>query len=395
MALADLPELDLAAQFATADPFDLDWERYPHGLARSDRGLEVLSYDLVGQAYRSPHLRNPTEAKLRAVGLTDGPVRDAIAGMVTSSEGEDHRRMRRAFQPWFVPANVERFRHGIRAVIDDWMVANREGTVDFAAELGEQLPTAVFLQLVGAGQEHADFVVAASRDILKFPSFLPEVRDDVTRAVLATLDWQDDLVERKLRTPGPDLTSALLEAERGGVITREHTHRILFTLITASTESTRAQMACNLWALAGHPEQYDRLRAHPEAVPGATQELYRHTPATLSTSRAFTAPDEFAGIALEAGTPLFLDRFAANNDPGAFTDPRHLDVLRVGARAPFTFGNGRHSCVGRVIAAMEQEELLASAVEHWGRMEVAEVAWEGFPFMQSPARLLLDVAPAR
>ena len=392
MQLSELPEFDVMALKDLDDPFGaIEWERYPDGLARSSRGLEVLGYDKVGQAYRSTDLRNSTAAKMAAIGFSEGPVFEALTGMVTNAEGEEHRRMRRAFQPWFVADSVEKFRSEIRSFIDDWMERNSDGRADFANELGLALPSMVFTQIVGADRDQAPFISHASTEILRFASFNPEVHDGVERAMLETLSWLEALIAQKESSPGSDLTSALLQAEREGTITRNHTVRILVTLIIGSTESTRAQMACNLVALARNKDQWRALQQHPNDLHTAVQELYRYNPATLATARAPERDIEFYGIPVRADEPVFLCRFSANNDPSVYDRPRELNVLKLRERPPFTFGNGRHSCVGRMIATIEQEELLGSALAHWSDFEIADVEWAGFPFMQSPKRLTFEV----
>ncbi|MGY4099404.1 cytochrome P450 [Nocardia sp. R16R-3T] len=329
---------------------------------------------------------------MAAIGFSEGPVYDALAGMTTSTEGSEHRQMRRAFQPWFIAENVEKFRSDIRASVDQWLRDNSSGTVDFANELGAELPSVVFTQLVGADPEYAPFISRMSGDILKFPSYDPTVHDTVEGAVLETLTWLEDLIDRKLSTPGADVTSALLQAEREGTITRNHTVRILMTLIIASVDSTRAQMACNLVALAKNKDQWRRLQQRPEAVPIAVPELYRYNPAVQTSSRYSERDLEFHGVHVDAYVPVFLGVFAANNDPAVYERPRELDVLAERARPSFSFGNGRHSCVGRMISTIEQEELLNGILEFWDDFDIAESEFYGAPFQQAPTTLRFAVA---
>jgi cytochrome P450 len=392
MPLADLPELDITAPEFVADPAgSIEWERYPDGMARSARGVHLLRYDLVGEAYRSPLLRNATKAKMAAVGFSDGPVFEALTGMTTSTEGPEHKRMRRAFAPWFIADNVEKFRAEVRAMIDQWMEQNSSGPVNFADEIGLALPSMVFTQLVGADPGESAFIAHSSAEILRAFLYDPSMRDRVARAALDALDWLNGLIERKSVTPGHDVTSALLDAERDGAITRQHTLRILVTLIIASVDSTRAQMSCNIESIAANKDQWQALKEHPEAIGNAVSELYRYSPQTMSSSRAPEQDFEFHGVELKAAEPVFLSVFAANNDPAAFDRPRKLDVLKVREKPPFSFGNGRHSCVGRIVAAIEQEEMLRSMLAHWADFEITEAEWFGVPLHHGPNTLKLAV----
>lgn len=394
MRLEDLPELDVMNP-AHFDDYagSLDWSRYPDGLARSRRGLEILRYDYVAEGFRSTALRNSTEAKLKAIGFVDGPVHAALAGMTTSTEGPEHRQMRRAFQPWFLADNVEKFRRDIRTSVEEWLATNSSGVVDFGHELGAQLPSVVFAHLVGADLADAPFISAMSTSILKFPSYDPSVHDEVEDAVLRTLEWLNELVERKLSLPGSDVTSALLQAERDDVITRDHTLRILVTLIIASVDSTKAQMACNLVALSRNKDQWRLLQEHPEAVSTAVPELYRYNPAVMTASRYSTEGLDFHGVTIAPYESVFLGIAFGNNDPSVFDKPRELDVLNPRSKPSFSFGNGRHSCVGRMVSTIEQEELLRGVLEHWDDFDVAESEFFGAPFQQGPVTLTFDVAP--
>lgn len=396
MRISELPEFDIEALHQSDYGADrIDWEQYPNGLAQSDRGLEVLGYDVMSRIYRSKDFVDPMPIRFQTFGLDpEGPAHKALLGIMSGSEGDDHLRMRRAFQPWFLADNIERYRVQVRKWVDDWMSqAALRDEADFANELGRRLPSLVFTQILGIGEKDADFFAHLSSSILKFAVFDPSVRDIVEGSVLEALEWIDEFLTFKTKNPEEgDLTTSLLAAEQQGTIEREHTLRILLTLILGSTETTTSQMAVNLLTLADHKDQWRLLKTGKANVATAVPELYRYEPGGRSTVRISYSPADLDGVEVDAMQPIFMNRFAASNDPSAYEEPRVLDVTAGNRRAPFTFGFGRHACVGRTIAVLEQEEVIASALEHWDDFEITAAAWRGLPYQKYPEEFRIAAA---
>jgi cytochrome P450 len=109
---------------------------------------------------------------------------------------------------------------------------------------------------------------------------------------------------------------------------------------------TMARLLASCWfALAGHPREYTRLRAAPELMPAAVEEMLRYAGIVRRVYRRSTAALELGGATIPHGDLVALMLARANRDPAQFSDPDNLDFTRA-VPSHFSLGYGRNSCVG-------------------------------------------------
>src|SRR5262249_10688576 len=90
-----------------------------------------------------------------------------------------------------------------------------------------------------------------------------------------------------------------------------------------------------------HPDEVDRVRGQPALMPGAVEELLRHSgPARAVFRRAF-AEITIGQSHIQPGDRVILMLSAANHDPAQFLEPDRLD-LRRDAAGHLAFGRGAH-----------------------------------------------------
>jgi cytochrome P450 len=83
-----------------------------------------------------------------------------------------------------------------------------------------------------------------------------------------------DLFARRRTKPRDDLVSALIETEEHGEsLSEPELYATVRLLIVAGHETTVNLIANGALALIRHPEQLERLRATPESMPDAIEEL--------------------------------------------------------------------------------------------------------------------------
>jgi pimeloyl-[acyl-carrier protein] synthase len=125
-----------------------------------------------------------------------------------------------------------------------------------------------------------------------------------------------------------------------------------FLLLLAGHETTTNLIGNGLHALLRHPEQLERLRAQPERLDGAIEEMLRYDSPVQATVRVATEDVELAGQVLPKGALAICVIGAANRDPDVFADPDRLDIGR--AVVPhLSFGFGAHFCLGASLARLE------------------------------------------
>jgi cytochrome P450 len=134
-------------------------------------------------------------------------------------------------------------------------------------------------------------------------------------------------------------------------------------------------------------DEADRLRAQPELMPNAVEELLRHASPARAVFRRALDEMSIGRARIAPGDRVILMLSAANHDPTQFPEPGRLDVGR-DAAGHLAFGRGAHSCPGapsiRMAVAVATDALLGmtSAVE-----PIGEVEWIGGFAIRAPASL--------
>jgi cytochrome P450 PksS len=99
------------------------------------------------------------------------------------------------------------------------------------------------------------------------------------------------------------------------------------------TEAAVHLIGNGMLALIEHPAELERLRAHPELLDGALEELLRFTsPQLLSTPRTAMEDVVLEGVPLPRGSVVRGLLASANRDRGAFRDADDLDLARRAGR---------------------------------------------------------------
>lgn len=136
-----------------------------------------------------------------------------------------------------------------------------------------------------------------------------------------------------------------------------------------------------------HAEQMRLLRAAPEQMPRAVEELLRRASPSRAVFRRARQEVCIGGAVIGAGALVILMLAAANHDPAQFPEPSRLDFQRR-AIAHLALGSGPHACSGarliRMAVAVATEALLCTtvAVEGLGPGE-----WVGGFAIRAPATL--------
>jgi cytochrome P450 len=80
--------------------------------------------------------------------------------------------------------------------------------------------------------------------------------------------------------------------------------------------------------------------------------------------RRFPTEDvEIADVVVPRGETVLMVVGAANRDPDAFPDPDRFDVRRGDVRSNYSFGKGRHMCLGVNLARLQGQMALRALFE--------------------------------
>jgi cytochrome P450 len=340
------------------------------GLQRTAEGWVATSHAAVSAVLREPAWSSDhrTATGFAAVQAERGipDVGGELLGKVLLfMDGADHARLRRLVSGAFTPRSVERLRPRIAALTSELLrPLTRAGAFDVIDDLAFPLPVTVICELLGIPTHERETFRRLTGDLAAI------LDRDVTaaqlgRAVGASITFAAVLLplfEERRRSPQDDLVSALVAAEEAG--DRLDVDELLFTvilLLAAGHETTMNLIGNGLLALLRHPDQLGLLRAHPELLPGAVEELLRYDPPVRLTVRTARADTVLEGQVVQAGDQVIAMLDAANRDPAVFERPDELDVTR-DAHGHLALGAGAHYCLGASLARAEAQLALAALI---------------------------------
>jgi cytochrome P450 len=259
---------------------------------------------------------------------------------------------------------VDRLRPRVRAFTHELLdaVADR-GTMDVVRDLAYPLPANVIAELLGMPVGDREQLQAWSRDILPiFAHGDVEQLRQAQRSMLEMHDYLRGIAAERRRAPREDVLSMFVAAEAEGLVTEDEAVANCVLLLFAGHETTANLIANGLVLLFEHPDQLALLRADPELMPSAVEEMLRCDGPAGVIGRVPTEPVELAGHTVAAGEHIYLALMAANRDPEVFPDPDAFTITRRRNRH-LSFGMGTYYCLGAALARMETDECLRILLE--------------------------------
>lgn len=286
----------------------------------------------------------------------------------------DHTRLRRLVHTAFTPRMVERMRDQIVTTTDALLDGlEAAGGGDIVADLAFPLPVSVIAAMLGIpAADRAQFhawsnALAHSLDLTEDPA----VYARASEAASALTAYLQGIAAERRRRPGDDLLSALLAAEdEGGHLSADELYATIALLLVAGHETTVNLIGNGVLALLRHPEQLGQLRAAPELIRSAVEELLRFDSPVQATTRRAREDLIVGGQRIQAGQEVSFMLGAANHDPARFPDPHTLD-LRRDPNQHLAFGGGIHYCLGAPLARMEGQIAIGRLVERMPGLALA------------------------
>jgi cytochrome P450 len=332
---------------------------YTHG----PPGWLVTSHALARQVLTDPRFGVNTGA---AVGSPAGPYDpDAVAAQapldrleyIDSPEAQgimlvrnppQHTRLRLAHASYFSVRRSHDHRERIERIVEELLdELERVGPpVDLLTTYTRPFASFVTCELIGVPRSERHKFEEAAAAILK-PGATAE---EAGTRFSAEYDHAHEVVRRKRAQPGDDwlselaATSDLSDAELTGATV---------LMFRAAHHTTATQLTLSVLALLSDRSRWEALRADPELIEGAVEELLRYlTIFQLGVERTAFEDLELDGTRVRAGERVWVSLAAANRDPDRFASPDVCDFSR-DAGGHLGFGHGRHVCLGQHLARLE------------------------------------------
>jgi cytochrome P450 len=397
---ADLPVLDLSVPDWWTDPAAVTASMHEARAAAAfvpEFGtVSLLRYDTCLAALSDPALLAMEARYFEAQGWTSGPFVDWIRRNVVMMNPPGHTRLRALVSRAFTPRAVSSMRTVAERVANELCdnVDAAGGRVEFVHDWARLLPLQVICDMIGIPR--IDVVrMGEWAHGLSLASGM--ANDDARRAGDEAMnsfnDYVTAMIGERRRRRGDDLLSALIDAEEAGDrLSPEELVAMVVQLIFAGHETTQNLLGNGMFRLLQHPDQMSLLRADPERIPAAVEEMLRYDPPIIFTSRVAATDMDIAGVPVEAGQLVMLNLTAGNHDPRQFVDPDRFDVQRSAVRH-LSFGHGMHFCLGANLARLEAEVAFRTLLSRYRSFdEVGESDWTTYTPLRGRQRLDLTAA---
>ena len=345
------------------------WMRAHEPVFRDGTGLAAAAtYQAVLDAERNPELFSST-----------GGIRPDNPAMPYMIDMDDpaHLLRRKLVNAGFTRKRVMDKADGIDTLCDTLIDAVCErGECDFVRDIAAPLPMAVIGDMLGVLPADRATLLKWSDDLV---CGLSSVADEAAVQALmeAFAGYQNFAMEttaKRRAEPTDDLFSILVNSEVEGQ--RMSDDEIVFEtllILIGGDETTRHTLSGGTEQLLRHRDQWERLIADADLVPGAVEETLRWTSPVKNMARTLTADTEFHGTGLRQGEKILLMFESANFDETVFGDPENFRIDR-NPNNHMAFGFGTHFCLGNQLARLELNTMLRKLRERLPDLRLADDA---------------------
>ncbi len=342
-----------------------------------------------------------------------------VRRMMLNMDPPEHSRLRRMLARSFTPRAVAtleaRIADHARTIVDRML----DGPVecDFAKDVAADLPLLALADVLGVpaqdrmlmfdwsnrviGFLDPDYAISRSFDaglgtplareaVALRPRPGPDGRmpDPRSRTGMPDLYRYAHLLgEAKRADPGADVMSILLaqlddhsghgDDDHGDSghgddrsVSVEEFENMFWLFAVAGNETLRNGIPGAMIALLEHPAAQRALRAEPERLSGAVDEMLRWWTPVMVFRRTATRNLQLGGTAITGGEKVVVSFTAANRDPAVFADPQRFDLDRR-PNPHLSFGHGPHFCLGAHLARVQMRTLFAELLRRTSWIEAA------------------------
>ncbi|MFF1480638.1 cytochrome P450 [Streptomyces sp. NPDC058301] len=316
----------------------------------------------------------------------------APAGGIGRTDPPDHTRLRRLLAQTFNRKRVALLKVEAEAIAERLVgeMLAQGPPADLAECVTGPMPEQVIGKLLGVPESDLGRLQAWRGVILSSDHSLEE--SNAVKAEIA--GYFRALADHRLQHPGDDLFSELSQAQAEGALSRPELISLAVMIVLNALDQVRNQCSTMVYTLLTHPEQLARLRADPELLPTAIEELLRFIPQRngVGLPRIATEDVPVGDVLIRAGEAVYVSYLAANRDPEVFTEPDRFELTR--DESPnLAFGHGAHYCLGAALTRMQSEVILSTLLRMAPDLRLAvepeQVRWRRGSINRGPETLPL------
>ena len=176
--------------------------------------------------------------------------------------------------------------------------------------------------------------------------------------------------ERVNAEPRGDLISMMAHADATRNMEPMEYLGNLILLIVGGNDTTRNSITGGVLALNQNPDQYQKIREHPELIPSMVSEIIRWQTPLAHMRRIALTDYELGGKTIKAGDKVIMWYISGNRDEEVIVNPNAFIIDRERPRQHLSFGFGIHRCVGNRLAEMQLRIVWEEILKRWHKIEV-------------------------
>jgi cytochrome P450 len=349
----------------------------------------AMSYDTVAEVCRNPErFRNAPQFTVPHLDL-------GIPWLPLQSDPPQHGQYRSVLAPALTKKRMLNMDAEVRVLVRTLLKPLVEkGTFDAAAELAQpfagqalclalNFPPSFWNRFFGWNAGITKAMQTADLPLLQ--SVLGDIAGYVAEEV-----------EARTGDPGDDFLGTLLTTEIDGrAVTQQEIVGYYLLLMSAGHNTSSDSLSHAIVHLANHPEDRERLRAEPDILPNAVEEIVRYYSPLLALGRQVGEDTTLGGQPVKAGDQVAVVWAAASHDNAHLPD---ADTFRLDR--PLTkhlsFGLGTHYCVGAELGRLQLRVAISELLAHFEDFEIVgepvKTLWPtngytSIPLSATPARV--------
>ncbi|QES04379.1 cytochrome P450 [Streptomyces venezuelae] len=313
-----------------------------------------------------------------------------MEGAVGFADPPDHTRMRRVVARAFSARALRSLRDHAQDVMDRLLdrVEEHGAPADLMELVNRPFPLAMVSELMGVPEGDQPLMAHWSDTIISAGA--GREASETAKAEMGR--YFTELIGRNHGTGKETLAAVLADAVDDDTLTEHEAVGLAVLIQIGGAHAVRNNSANMVYALLTHPEHLARLRAEPELVPQAVDELLRYIPHrnAVGLSRIALEDVEVGGVTIPSGDPVYVSYLTANRDPAVFPDPERLDFDRA-YNPHVAFGHGPHYCPGSALARIESEILVDTLWTRFPNLRLAvpedQLRWQRGALIRGPETL--------
>jgi cytochrome P450 len=328
---------------------------------------EDVSLILKDRRFSASLIPNLVEKQLESHKLACPEIVRLGEKSIVFTDNPDHGRLRQLTHAAFGRKAVEALRPSIRSTIAELLApAISAGDIEFVQTVAEPLPLRIIRKWMGLGEQDEEHIKHWTHLVRVFlePGFITADRYvELHQVLLDYMAFFRRHIEQVRDHPNEHLISLLTHNEhRGDRLSDEELIFVCIMCYVAGVETTTSLLSNAVLLFAQHPEQFELLKAHPELLANAVNEVLRFESPLQMTKRVATENTTIAGIDIRSGEQILLCLGGANRDNAVFSSALEFSITRENASHHVGFGHGIHACLGSFMAQLQAEEFLSTLI---------------------------------